>query len=42
MLDGGGLYRRVGDLFGFACLVALVALVARRSREPDLASRPAR
>jgi apolipoprotein N-acyltransferase len=30
MLDGGGLYRHVGDLFGLGCLVALVALVARR------------
>jgi apolipoprotein N-acyltransferase len=29
MLDGGGLYRHVGDLFAFACLLALVALVAR-------------
>jgi apolipoprotein N-acyltransferase len=41
MLDGGGLYRRVGDLFGFGCLLALVALAARRSRDPDLASLPA-
>ena len=29
MLPGGGLYRHVGDLFGFLCLVALVALLAR-------------
>jgi len=26
MLDGGGLFRHVGDLFGFLCLAALVAL----------------
>jgi apolipoprotein N-acyltransferase len=30
LLEGGGLYRHVGDLFGFACLVTLVALAARR------------
>ena len=30
MLDGGGLYRHVGDLFAFACALALVALVVRR------------
>jgi apolipoprotein N-acyltransferase len=29
MLPGGGLYRTVGDLFGFLCLLTLVALVAR-------------
>ena len=29
MLEGGGLYRHVGDLFGFACLLVLVALAAR-------------
>jgi apolipoprotein N-acyltransferase len=30
LLEGGGLYRHVGDLFGFGCLVALAALVTRR------------
>jgi apolipoprotein N-acyltransferase len=30
LLDGGGLYRHVGDLFGFGCLLALVALVLRK------------
>ena len=30
MLDGGGLYRHVGDLFGFACALILAALVLRR------------
>jgi apolipoprotein N-acyltransferase len=29
MLDGGGLYRHVGDLFGFLCLGALVVLLVR-------------
>jgi apolipoprotein N-acyltransferase len=29
MLDGGGLYRHVGDLFGFACALILAALVLR-------------
>jgi apolipoprotein N-acyltransferase len=29
MLGGGGLYRRVGDLFGFGCLLALVGLALR-------------
>jgi apolipoprotein N-acyltransferase len=28
MLSGGGLYRTVGDLFGFLCLLSLVALLA--------------
>jgi apolipoprotein N-acyltransferase len=32
MLDGGGLYRHVGDLFAFACLLVLVGLVVRGSR----------
>jgi apolipoprotein N-acyltransferase len=32
MLEGGGLYRHVGDLFGFGCLIALVALYVGRSR----------
>jgi apolipoprotein N-acyltransferase len=31
LLDGGGLYRYVGDLFGFGCLAALVALIWRAS-----------
>ncbi|HSY41172.1 MAG TPA: apolipoprotein N-acyltransferase [Polyangia bacterium] len=30
MLPGGGLYRTVGDLFGFLCLLSLVALLAWR------------
>jgi apolipoprotein N-acyltransferase len=30
MLPGGGLYRKVGDLFGFLCLLSLVALLAWR------------
>jgi len=29
MLEGGGLYRHVGDLFGFLCLLALAALAVR-------------
>jgi apolipoprotein N-acyltransferase len=33
MLDGGGLYRHVGDLFGFGCLLALAGLVARKRSE---------
>ena len=31
LLDGGGLYRYVGDLFGFLCLAALVVLLWRAS-----------
>ena len=35
MLPGGGLYRHVGDLFGFACLAALVVFLVRsRRRRP--------
>jgi hypothetical protein len=30
MLPGGGLYRRVGDLFAFGCLLVLVAIASRR------------
>jgi apolipoprotein N-acyltransferase len=43
MLEGGGLYRHVGDLFGFGCTLALVALVVRssRKRRPATASPPA-
>jgi apolipoprotein N-acyltransferase len=29
MLPGGGLYRHVGDLFGFGCLAALVVIMVR-------------
>jgi apolipoprotein N-acyltransferase len=29
MLEGGGLYRHIGDLFGFGCLLGLVGLVVR-------------
>ncbi|HEY6476015.1 MAG TPA: apolipoprotein N-acyltransferase [Polyangia bacterium] len=32
MLPGGGLYRSVGDLFGFLCLIGLAALLARRRK----------
>ena len=32
MLPGGGLYRRVGDLFGCLCLATLVAALARGRR----------
>jgi apolipoprotein N-acyltransferase len=39
MLEGGGLYRHVGNLFGFGCLLALVALVRRGARRADLATR---
>jgi len=34
MLPGGGLYRTVGDLFGFVCLLSLVALLAWRGGRP--------
>jgi hypothetical protein len=27
LLEGGGLYRVIGDLFGFLCLAALVILL---------------
>ena len=32
MLPGGGLYRHVGDLFGLACLGALVVILIRSRR----------
>jgi hypothetical protein len=32
MLPGGGLYRTSGDLFGFLCVLALGALLARPVR----------
>jgi apolipoprotein N-acyltransferase len=32
MLPGGGLYRQVGDLFGFGCLLGVVALLVRHRR----------
>jgi len=32
MLSGGGLYRHVGDLFGLACLGALVVILVRSRR----------
>jgi apolipoprotein N-acyltransferase len=32
MLPGGGFYRHVGDLFGIACLGALVVLLVRSRR----------
>jgi apolipoprotein N-acyltransferase len=34
LLPGGGLYRHVGDLFGFACLGALAAVLIRSRRRP--------
>jgi hypothetical protein len=34
MLPGGGFYRAVGDLFGFLCLLSLVALLAWRGGGP--------
>jgi len=39
LLDGGGLYRHVGDLFGFACLVALVALLVQARRRAAVSPR---
>ena len=41
MLPGGGLYRHVGDLFGFACALGVVVLIVRsprrrpRDKQPD-------
>lgn len=32
MLPGGGAYRNIGDLFGFACALAVVALIVRSPR----------
>jgi apolipoprotein N-acyltransferase len=32
LLDGGGLYKSIGDLFGFLCLGALVALALRKPK----------
>jgi apolipoprotein N-acyltransferase len=40
LLDRGGLYARVGDLFGYACLAALAALVIRRRRGAPAPRRP--
>ncbi len=45
LLEGGGLYRVVGDLFGFLCLATLVGLLlhARRAPAPpapEVAARP--
>ena len=40
MLPGGGVYRHVGDLFGFACALALVALQLAASRARAVAPRP--
>jgi apolipoprotein N-acyltransferase len=40
MLPGGGLYRHVGDLFGFLCLGALVVILIR-SRSPVRSQRRA-
>ena len=41
MLPGGGLYRTVGDLFGFLCLLSLVALLAWRVGGPAATGRAA-
>jgi apolipoprotein N-acyltransferase len=38
LLDGGGLYRVVGDLFGFLCLAALVVLLWRAGSPPPAAA----
>ena len=32
MLPGGGLYRHIGDLFGFGCLAALAVILVRSRR----------
>jgi apolipoprotein N-acyltransferase len=41
MLDGGGLYRTIGDLFGMLCLAALVAaLLTRRAGTREAAPEP--
>jgi hypothetical protein len=32
MLSGGGLYRYIGDLFGFGCLAALAVILIRSRR----------
>ena len=44
LLDGGGLYRIIGDLFGMLCLAGLVALLVRRTGTPleEPRARPAR
>jgi apolipoprotein N-acyltransferase len=42
LLDGGGLYRYVGDLFGFLCLAALVILLWRAGPAAPAAPPPAR
>jgi apolipoprotein N-acyltransferase len=36
MLEGGGLYRHIGDLFGLLCLAALVAGLLTRGSRPAL------
>ena len=40
LLDGGGLYRYVGDLFGFLCLAALVVLLWRAAPRRRRGPRP--
>jgi apolipoprotein N-acyltransferase len=43
LLDGGGLYRYVGDLFGYLCLAALIVLLWRaRVAAPHPEAAPAR
>jgi apolipoprotein N-acyltransferase len=43
LLDGGGLYRIIGDLFGMLCLATLVALLLRRpAPRPEEPAEPAR
>jgi apolipoprotein N-acyltransferase len=39
MLPGGGLYRHVGDLFGFFSLAALIYFLARRGSRKDRAGK---
>jgi apolipoprotein N-acyltransferase len=42
LLDGGGLYAKVGDLFGFLCLAALIALLARGGHTGRAGGRPSK
>jgi len=42
MLPGGGLYRHIGDLFGFLCLTGLAALILWRRPQSSTAGRGAR
>jgi hypothetical protein len=42
LLDRGGLYSRIGDLFAWACLLAVAALSFKRPRRLAAASSPRR